>query len=380
MSSRHLYFVNFVINYVVFKDEQAMVYRPILRFKRGEQSALLKLSASQKAATIPLLNLASHDFNPPLGGDTDGTFDQRISQDADRLNSVWSGYRVAVDLGDINSEARCAGGLHPVRYFFDRLASKDDQAIANPVLRLESDSDYVSAVSSVCSDYGLTPVFRMTPDDLAESDIKDTVKSMLDECQVSANSTDFVVDMGYIATAGRSIITARGALAAVPFAADWANLVLVAGSFPENLSRFAVGTHIVERHEWAVWLANRTTADRDISYGDYATIHPVPVEEGLDPRTMNPTVSVRYTFENNWILLRGQGTRTRGGQGFAQFLSHADAVVAMREYRGEQFSFGDSKIMRVHKRLETQGNLETWITIGVNHHIAEIVDQLANLS
>lgn len=116
-----------------------------------------------------------------------------------------------------------------------------------------------------------------------------------------------------------------------------------------------------------------------VSYGDYATIHPIPVEEGLDPRTMNPTASVRYTFEDTWILLRGQGTRTRGGQGFAQFLGHADTIVAMPQYRGEPFSFGDGKIMRIHRRAEGQGNLETWVTIGVNHHIAEIAGQLAIL-
>ncbi|WP_374300485.1 hypothetical protein [Paracoccus sp. (in: a-proteobacteria)] len=356
-----------------------MPYRPILRFKRGEQTALTNLSAAQKGATVPLLNIASHAFNPPPGADTDGAFDQRIAQDADRLNSAWAGYAAAADLGDIDTDARCAGGVHFVRYFFDRIAATDERALVSPVLRLESDDDYVAAVASICADYGLSPVFRMTPDDLAEPDIEDVVSDMLDECGVLPADAAFIVDLGYIATTGRSVITARGALAAVPFAADWADLALAAGSFPENLSGFAVGSHIVERHEWAVWLANRGAAGRAVSYGDYATIHPIPVEEGLDPRTMNPTASVRYAFEDTWVLLRGQGTRTRGGQGFAQFLGHADTIVAMPQYRGAPFSFGDAKIMRIHQRVEGQGNLETWVSIGVNHHIAEIVGQLATL-
>lgn len=356
-----------------------MTYRPILRFKRGEQTALTNLASAHKAATKPLLNIASHGFNPPSGGDTDSAFDQRIEQDADRLNTAWAGYFAAADLGDIAPEARCAGGVHPVRHFFDRIAASDERARVSPVLRLESDDDYVAAVASVCADFGVSPVFRMTPDDLAEADIGDVIADMLADCGKEATDADFVVDMGYIMTTGRSIITARGALAAVPFAADWAALSLVAGSFPENLSGFAVGTHIVDRHEWSVWLANRTTMGREVSYGDYATIHPVPVEEGLDPRTMNPTASVRYTFENTWILLRGQGTRTRGGPGFTQFLGHADTIVAMPQYRGAAFSFGDDKVMRIHSRSDGQGNLETWVTIGVNHHIAEIVGQLATL-
>ncbi|OLP60325.1 hypothetical protein BJF93_15320 [Xaviernesmea oryzae] len=356
-----------------------MTYRPILRFKRGEQTALTNLSAAQKAGTVPLLNIASHSFNPPPGGETDVAFDQRIAQDADRLNSAWAGYAAAVDLGDIDPDARCAGGVHFVRYFFDRIADADQHAHVSPVLRLESDEAFLAAVASVCGDYGVRPVFRMTPDDLAELDIDDVVSDMLDECGLQAADAAFIVDLGYIDTAGRSVITARGALAAVPFASEWADIALVAGSFPENLSGFAVGAHIVQRHEWAVWLANRSAAGRAVTYGDYATIHPLPVEEGLDPRTMNPTASVRYTFESTWVLLRGQGTRTRGGQGFAQFLAHADTIVAMPQYRGQVFSFGDGRIMRIHRRAEGQGNLETWVSIGVNHHIAEIVGQFASL-
>lgn len=356
-----------------------MVYRPILRFKRGEQTALTNLSAAHKGATIPLLNIASHAYNPPPGGDTDGAFDQRIAQDADRLNSVWADYAAAVDLGDIDPDARCAGGVHPVRHFFDRIAAAGERANARPVLRLSSDDDFLAAVASVCNEDGVAPVFRMTPDDLAEPDVGEMVEEMLNDCGLCPADADFVVDLGYIQTTGRSIITARGALAAVPFAADWASITLVAGSFPENLSGFTIGAHSVERHEWAVWLANRGAAGRAVTYGDYATIHPIPAEEGLDPRTMNPTASVRYTFEDTWILLRGQGTRTRGGQGFAQFLGHADTIVVMPQYRGAPFSFGDGRIMRIHQRAEGQGNLETWVSIGVNHHIAEIAGQLAIL-
>lgn len=354
-------------------------YRPILRFKRGEQTALTNLSDAHKAATKPLLNITPHSFNPPPGTETDGTFDQRITQDADRLCSAWAGYAAAVDLNDLDPDARCAGGIHPVERFFEQVSASETPAVASPVLRLTSESAYLAAVAATCATHGVAPVFRLTPDDLAEHDVETVVREMLDQCEADPSVSDMVVDMSYIATSGRSIITARGALAVVPFAADWLALTLAAGSFPENLSGFSVGTHRVERHEWAVWLSNQNSAGRPVLYGDYATIHPIPVDEGLDPRTMNPTASVRYTHDNTWILLRGQGTRTRGGPGFSQFLHHADTLVAMSEYRGQSFSFGDGRIMSIHQRQEGQGNLETWVTIGVNHHLVEIVDQLSSL-
>lgn len=269
--------------------------------------------------------------------------------------------------------------MHPVTHFFAQIATSDEPAAASPVLRLSSDDDYLVAAAAACSEHGVAPVSRLTPDDLAEPDVLAALHEMLKTCGSEPGAAEMVVDMGYIATTGRSVITARVALAAVPFAADWSVLTLAAGSFPENLSGFAVGAHSVERHEWAVWLSNRNATGRAVTYGDYATIHPIPVEDGLDRRTMNPTASVRYTYEDNWILLRGQGTRTRGGRGFAQFLGHADTLVSMPQYRGEHFSFGDGRIMRIHRREDGQGNLETWVTIGVNHHVAEIVGQLASL-
>lgn len=354
-------------------------YRPILRFKRGEQTALTNLSGSHKAATKPLLNITAHDFNPPAGSEIDRTFDQRIAQDADRLNTTWAGYTVAVDLNDLDPGARCADNLHPIQLFFSQLAAVEERALANPVLRLGSDEEFLAAAASVCREYGVAPVFRLTPDDLAEPELQGIVQNMLSECGAEPEDSDMVVDMGYIGTTGRSVITARGSLAAVPFAAEWAALTLAAGSFPENLSEFSVGLHTVERHEWAVWLSNQSVAGRAVIYGDYATIHPIPIEEGLDPRTMNPTASVRYTYGNTWILLRGQGTRTPRSGGFGQFKEHADALVAMPQYRGEDFSFGDARIMRIHQGEDSHGNLESWVTIGVNHHVAEIHHQLASL-
>ncbi|MGM0694831.1 MAG: beta family protein [Pseudomonadota bacterium] len=364
---------------IKMRVQRMTVYRPILRFKRGEQTALSNLSDNHKSATKPLLNITAHDFSPPPERTFDSAFDMRIIQDANSLNDAWAGSSAAVDMGDLDPYAQCEGGTHPLRRFFDHLFSSEEKAQGTPVLRLNNDDNYVEAASSICRDYGIPPAFRITPDDLAVPDIKQTIAGLLRRCDTAAKDAELVLDMGYIETTGRSTLTAKGALESVPFAADWSALSLVAGSFPENLSGFPAGSHVIERNEWAVWVANSSVAGRRVLYGDYATIHPI-LEEGLDPRTMNPTASVRYTHEDTWILLRGQGTRTRGGPGFKQFYDHADTVHDMSEYRGEPFSFGDAKIARIHRREESQGNLETWVTIGVNHHIAEIVDQLANLA
>lgn len=347
-----------------------MTYRPLLRWKRGEQNALANLTAAHKREVRPLLTLTGHSYDPPEGHSVDAAFDARILQDAQRLSAAWAGYRASIDLGSVDPEAECENGQHPLTVFFGAV---EDTVDARPVLRASSDARFVDAVAEI----GVSPTFRLTPDDLADPNIADLLRDQLETCELSPNSCDVVVDLGYIAAVGRSVLTARGALAALPFSADWESVTLASGSFPENLTQFAVGAHTVERVEWEVWQSLSNSGGRSISYGDYTTIHPNPVEEGLDPRTMNPSASVRYTYEDTWLLLRGEGTRNPGGRGFAQFQDHANNLVRRPEYRGEAFSFGDERIARIAREEDRPGNLETWITIGVNHHIAEIVGQLA---
>lgn len=353
-------------------------YMPILRFKRGEQRALLNLQNQQKAIIKPLVNITAYDFNPPADTAVDEAFDLRLSQDADRLNAIWTGNAIAVDMNQIDPSARCQGSTHPVKYFFDLLTSAGGHVSAQPVIQITSDNAYISAVAEICGNHTLYPILRLTPDDLSANDVAETISGLLETCGVSATDVDLVIDLNYISAAGRATITARGALAGIPFSSDWSDIVLAAGSFPENLTDYSIGTHQVDREEWHVWLNNRVTANRSIIYGDYATIHPVMLD-GLDPRTMNPSASVRYTWDDKWFVLRGQGTRSRGSLGFQQFFNHADTLHSMLQYRGPRFSFGDERIENIHFRQETQGNLETWVTIGVNHHLAEIVDRLASL-
>lgn len=348
-----------------------MIFRPILRWKRGEQSALSQLSDSQKNSVIPLITIPGHSYDPPLDESVDSNFDNRIIKDAERLTSAWDGYTVSVDLNAIDPDARCENNEHPVTLFFQTLSTETD---AHPVLTPDSDDEFIDAVA----DLQIDPVFRLTPDDLASPEIGNIITSQLRACQTSADRCDVIIDLGYVSTIGRSVLTARGALSSLPFFNDWQSITLASGSFPANLSQFSVGDHLVERIEVAIWTAVTQSLTRSIEYGDYATIHPIPVEESLDPRTMNPSASVRYTHDDDWLLLRGEGTRNRGGRGFSQFQDHAVALVQRPEYRGPDFSYGDFKISQIAQGIDGNGNLETWVTIGINHHIAEILDQFSN--
>lgn len=93
---------------------------------------------------------------------------------------------------------------------------------------------------------------------------------------------------------------------------------------------------------------------------------------------MNPSASVKYTIDDGWLIIRGQGTRTPGTGGFSQFLAHAALLVSRPEYCGANFSWGDEMISDIAAGTQGSGNLETWVRIGVNHHIEFVVDRLAS--
>ncbi|QDQ87721.1 hypothetical protein FMZ60_09045 [Alcaligenaceae bacterium SJ-26] len=349
-----------------------MEFIPILRWKRGEQNALSSLNHTQKSATTPLISINNLNYSPPDNSNFDGLFDNRIIQDAERLSNIWSRNRVLVDLNDISPYATCENNEHPISLFFRNLSRDVD---ARPVLRATSDQFFAEAVA----DLGIPPVFRITPEDFSDHNIEDDLSWLLEICSFEPRECAVIIDLGYVQSVNRSVLTAVGALSSLPFLNSWGSITLASGSFPENLSNYPVGPHLINRIEWDIWQAVSSTLRIRLGYGDYATIHPNPAEEGLDPRTMNPSASVRYTYDNSWLLLRGEGTRNRNGRGFAQFQDHAINLVRMPQYRGENFSFGDQKIARIARGEESQGNLETWVTIGINHHIAEIVDRLSNL-
>lgn len=66
-----------------------MTYRPLLRWKRGEQTALANLDEAHKREVQPLLVIKGHSYDPPQGQSNDPAFDTRIVQDADRLRGAW---------------------------------------------------------------------------------------------------------------------------------------------------------------------------------------------------------------------------------------------------------------------------------------------------
>ena len=358
-------------------------YKPILRWKRGEQKALENLTAQQKDKIFPLLNIQAYEFNPPQGNDYDSAFDKLIQRDAERLANVWGDYKATVDLGDLDLDAKCESGKHPVEEFFDIVYNKNKNASISPVIRTDLTTDYINAIISVIRKFGISPTFRITIEDLVKPNLIDFFDDLLSKIKKDKADCDLILDLKFVIDnfINHTTLLLQSAIPNFPYLSKWKTFTLTSGAFPENLAHLAPSnTYRIERIDWNIWLSLNKKISRDVLFGDYATIHPISSDAEIDFSMINTSASVRYTDGHEWVILRGRGVRSPNAGGYGQYRNHAKTIISSSFYRGQNFSFGDKKINSIASGQDGTGNPQTWVTISVNHHIAEALDQLSKLS
>ena len=165
----------------------------------------------------------------------------------------------------------------------------------------------------------------------------------------------------------------------MPLGDRWRRVILAAASFPIDLSEVDAATSTtIPRREWQLWraLQRRRTGlpQQGIIYSDYAIAHPLPRE--LDPRFMMMSASIRYTTDEDWLVVKGRNVRQYG---FEQYFDLCRTLVELPEFYGPTFSWGDEYIARCAAREVGPGNATTWRKVGTNHHITVVVRAIANL-
>ena len=158
---------------------------------------------------------------------------------------------------------------------------------------------------------------------------------------------------------------------------SWNELILAASSFPENLADIERNTimHLC-RVEYLLWqqVVSDSSEDRLPVFGDYGVVHPDLPD--LDPKVIRPSAKIRYTLENDWLILKGHSLRR--DPGFAQFHDLSRNLVARPEFLGNDFSWGDGYISGCATKEEKSGNLTTWVKVDTNHYLTFVSEQLSN--
>lgn len=350
-------------------------YVPVLKWKQGEQLAVRELTPGLKQRMTPLVEVP--DVPPTWGpGDPKKTISKQVEDAAKALKKSW-GLKVPifVDLALLLPDGKAE---HPVSALFRLCRSENVQAI--PVTGPDRSPAYQAAVRDAVSADGRGMCIRLKFGQPEEALEADALAALMDDFKLPRSAVDLLIDFGAIGPTQASMvaIAARALLNQLPEPTAWRTLTLSASSFPLNLVAMqGAGSWTVKRAEWVAWrllFKGRKTLQRVPTFADYGIQHPEPEER--DPRMIRVSANVRYTAEDEWLILKARNIKKYGSEQYAQLCAvlRKDPV-----YRGAAFCWGDNYINECAKRKVPFGNPMVWRKVGTNHHLTLVAEQLASL-
>ncbi|TCP24899.1 T4 beta protein [Scopulibacillus darangshiensis] len=354
-------------------------YVPIVRWKRGEQSALEKLTDSIKESMTPVIEI------PPIEWDFDKempkkTLDEHLGDINKQIKNSWNNSGlVFIDASQVcpEDDEIMEDGQHPLEYIFNLLDSDGISAV--PVLQYNNGPNYYAAMNSIVSKYESGFCLRLYDNEI--EDIETVIEKIFNKFDLPPQEIDIIVDYKeldpkYTSRLSRLVI---GSLLTFPQLESWRTLSFVGTTIPESLSLIKTGTDgSIPRSEWQLYKSIiQSKISRYPSFGDYIISNPEYTQ--INPRFMKMAANIRYTTENEYLIFRGYSVNSFKHGKWGQMRGLCERVVSHPIYCGRDYSYGDDYIFNCANGLERTGNAETWRKVGTNHHLTLVVNELANL-
>lgn len=349
-------------------------YVPILRWKEAERLALRDLADDIRDGITPLVQLVPESI---AVGKRIRSANDALEKIARDMRECWGTRSLLVDLGRLDPRLRINGNTHPLAYLGGKARATSVSMI--PVTGLHRDSAYQAAVREVVAEDKRGLCLRLFRGDLRNPRLRPDVQRLLSQLQLGPSQVHLVLDM----ECHDSSYPDFDALSSlVPDIREWRSLVVASGAFPPDLTQWKTpGTYSVPRLDWQAWLSEIELSEnliRKPTFSDYGIYHPTYKPP---PGFPNFSASIRYTTEDVWTIMRGEGVRNERGAGFAQWPANAELLCGRPEFRqcGPRFSAGDAYIAREAGNYAHPGNASTWLQAGFNHHLTFVARQIASL-
>ena len=350
--------------------EDAKQYVPVLKWKRGEQSALLNLAADVRKAIFPLIEVVG--LAARTGSGQTKTKAEHLNDAATQLEKCWGtstpllldthllrGERVA----DQSALAYVVGKAHELN------------VAAVPVVSTATPEADVRALARPAASVGLG--VRETIGATRRASFLMDLARTLRFAGVQSGQADFVLDAREVAASNyEAVAVAVGHALDALQTIGWRSLTVVAAAFPVNLAGVKPGLHALPRADWMLWTTLTEMGYRP-NYGDYAIAHPDIPE--LDMGKVKVSASIRYTTPGSFVVARGRAVTDSRHGGYGQYATLSGDLMRHAAFAGPTFSWGDGFIAQCASG-GTTGNLTTWRQVGTNHHLTTVVRQLANQS
>lgn len=341
-------------------------YVPVMRMKPAELRALRNLEPTLRAVTTPILECPPRVLR---ACDTPAKLQKRVDRFVAHLVG-WTGRSLFVDFNMLPPSS----APHALEAFAASVALAGIRPILVVSLKGGSHSTYARSVQAVLDRHGSAICLRVSPEELKLSGVDELIQKCLKSYGASPASSDLVVDRGGVDSQS---LKYEDFAHFIPLLASWRTLTCLGGSFPEDLSRLVPGSiNRLRRFEWQQWRLLQSWPGRRPAFGDYAIQHVLFKEPVAVP---NYSASIRYTTENEFLVLRGEGVLNEGGPGFDQHNGWAKLLIGMSEYFGATFSAGDRYVAERAANWKSSGNAQTWLQAGLSHHVTATALQVVGL-
>lgn len=365
-------------------------YIPILRWKAAEKGALQNLKSEHKSYITPLIEFIMPQPKNQAGEKTSkdpkdllqesiGIFKKNLPNIAANILKHWGQEAIFLDVQLIDSSIR-ADSLGKI---LDDGSKADIFMIPVitiiPVIGFESDiqTRQVAVNFAKKSKNGLC--LRITDSNFSEITLAQDINNFVTKNDLKIEDIDLLIDFKII-DEKMSCESLIKKINLIPHPNKWRTFIVASGAFPKDLSHLEKhNQHYISRADWSTWTQLIQKLKRRPSFADYAIQYPIYSPQNS---ASNPSASIRYTVEDNWVIVRGEGLRNPKGAGFKQYPAQAQILASQKKiFKGENFSFGDSYIDEKAKDINTKktGNPKTWLEAGINHHLSLVADQISNL-
>lgn len=351
-------------------------YVPILKWRMGEYQALVNLKKGIADWVTPLLEIPTEgwDFEKE---EPSKSIDDHLGSFGKRLKSKWGEATCFVDSPYLDAQAKVKSGAHHLEHIFELARAQDCQAI--PVAGLRRHSAYITAVRKIIKEDDRGVCIRLAQEDFNDA-LEVKLDRLLDELKADMDSVDLIIDLadGIVSSKITQALVWKALLDQLPYLNDWNTLTVAGTSFPISLPAATFRPNgRVPRHEWQAYqqLINTHKLERTPSFGDYATSHPVTAS--MDPRMMDPNAKIKYTIDNESLIVVGKQVKLNGR---GQYVDLCKSILAMKPavFAGAPYSWGDRYISDCAAKTIGTGGPSTWPTVATNHHITKAVRDLAN--
>lgn len=377
-------------------------YVPILKWKRAEQSALQALGDKEKNVMTPLIELVL-----PMVPLYKKVGKENVKKTSEEVFTEIVNKFKEKRIKEIPGEILQSWGTKPVFLDFTLLYNGTQLKIDSfneivsegtnkglkiiPVLNLNDDPKIKEAIASVSKKYNQEICLRVAPSDLANTEtLNKKIKSFLKDFNLSRKNIGLLIDIKKIKENGGQYLQFMNASQRIENLSEWRNFIFASGAFPENLSecKFDEPTFL-PRFDWQNWLHHikEKKLARNPIFADYTIRNPI-FNAAL--QYYNPTPSIKYTLEDDWLILKGKMRQSE------HYLVNAKLLVEdmTDSFRGEGFSWGDKNIAEKAKyyhqyvtgvksgklkKGKGTGRNTDWIAWSINHHLILVINQIANL-